>query len=230
MHVTDWVKVQSEDQYIPIVVRWIGEKMMKKLHVILGDLSTTSKGRSYLAKWKGFHLQRGILYLCTKLRGDTEVVNVFVVPKEHWVHALNRCHWDVGHQGQVHTLALLEERFWWPRMSGQSHNIVQGCEHCKLFEGAQVKVPLQSIRATAPLELLHVDFTSMEKDIDPLKPATSQNVLVMMDHFTRYSMALHCPDQKANTVVKILYNHFISVFGALQRIHSDQGVNSQVNW
>ena len=92
MHITDWVKVQSKDQYIPIVMRWIGEKKMNKLHEMLGDLSTTSKGRSYLAKWKGFHLRRGILYLCTKLRWDTEDIDVFVVPKEHWVHALNGCH------------------------------------------------------------------------------------------------------------------------------------------
>ena len=106
-------------------------------------------------------------------------------------------------------------------MSSQSHNMVQGCEWCKLFEGSQVKVPLQSIRATAPLELLHVDFTSMEKDIDPWKPTMSQNVLVMMDHITRCSMALHCPDQKANTVAKILYDHFILVFGVLPQIHSD---------
>ena len=26
MHITDWVKVQSKDQYIPIVMRWIGGK------------------------------------------------------------------------------------------------------------------------------------------------------------------------------------------------------------
>ena len=92
---------------------------------MLGDLSTTS--RSYLAKWKGFCLWRGTLYLCTKLKGDTEDINVFVVPKEHWVCTLNGCHQEAGHQGQAHTLALLEERFWWPRMSGQGHNMVQGC-------------------------------------------------------------------------------------------------------
>ena len=65
----------------------------------------------------------------------------------------------------------------------------------------------------------------MEKDTDLKEPTTSQNVLVIMDHFTRYSMALCCPDQKANTIVKILYNWFISVFGVLQQNHSDRGTN-----
>ena len=199
---------------------------------MLGDLSTTSEGKSYLAKWKRFHLQRGMLYLRTKLRGDTEDINVFVVPKEHWAHALNGYHWDAGHQGQTHTLTLLEERFWWPGMSRQSCNMVQGCEWCKLFEGAQVKAPLQTIWATAPLELLHVHFTSLEKDIDPKKATTSLNVLMVMNHFTRYSMAFHCPDQKANTMTKILYNQFISVFGVPQWIHSNRGANirSQLLW
>ena len=68
------------------------------------------------------------------------------------------------------------------------------------------RAPLQTIQATAPLELLHVDFTSMEKDIDLKKPTTSQNVLIITDHFTRYLMALCCPDQKANAIAKILYD------------------------
>ena len=216
MHITDWAKVQSQDQYILIVMKWIDGKKKDRLHELLGDLATTSEGRSYLVKRKGFWLWRGMLYLCTKQRGDTEDINVFVVPKEHWVCALNGCHQDAGHQGQAWTLALLEERIWWPRMPSQSHNMVQGCKWCKLFEGTQVRAPLQSIWATSPLELLHVDFTTIEKDIDLKRPTTSQNVLVIMDHFTRYSMALHCPDQKVNTIMKILYNQFIVVFGAPQ--------------
>ena len=92
MHITDWVKVQSEDHYIPTVMRWIEDKKKNKLCEMLGDLSTTSEGKSYLAKWKGFCLQRGMLYLHTKLRGDAENVDMFVVPKEHQVCALNGCH------------------------------------------------------------------------------------------------------------------------------------------
>ena len=120
-------------------------------------------------------------------------------------------------------MALLEGRFWWPGMSRQSHNMLQGCEWYILFKGAEVKAPLQTTQAT--LELLHANFTSMEKDIDLKKPTMSQNTHVIMDHFTRYSMALHCPDQKANTIVKILYTQFISVFGAPQCIHSNWGAN-----
>ena len=142
MQLNDWVKVQSQDQYIPIVMKWINGKKKERLHKFLGDLATTSEGRSYLVKRKGFWLWRRMLYLCTKPRGDMEDVNVFVVPKEHWVCALNGCHQDVGHQGQAQTLALLEESFWWLGMSCQSHNMVQGCKWCKLFEGMQVRTPL----------------------------------------------------------------------------------------
>ena len=46
-----------------------------------------------------------------------------------------------------------------------------------------------------------------------------------MDHFTRYSMALHCLDHKVNTIMKILYNQFITVFGLPQQIHSIWGAN-----
>ena len=82
MHITDWAKVQSQDQYIPIVMKRIDGKKKDRLCKLLGDLATTSEGRSYLAKRKGFQLWRRMLYLCTKPRGDMEDIDVFVVLKD----------------------------------------------------------------------------------------------------------------------------------------------------
>ena len=44
-----------------------------------------------------------------------------------------------------------------------------------------------------------------------------------MDHFTRYAMAFITKDQKAKTIVCILYEQFISVFGAPAKLLSNQG-------
>ena len=46
-----------------------------------------------------------------------------------------------------------------------------------------------------------------------------------MDHFTRYMMAFITKDQKAKTVTHILYEQFISVFGAPAKLLSDHGTN-----
>ena len=68
-------------------------------------------------------------------------MDVFVVPKEHWVCALNRC----GTPRSGKYFGPTGREILVPWMFSQSCNMVQGCEWCKLFEGAQVKAPLQSI-------------------------------------------------------------------------------------
>ena len=57
------------------------------------------------------------------------------------------------------------------------------------------------------------------------QPPSVKNVLVITDHFTRYSMAFVTKDQKAKTVAWILYEWFISVFGAPAKLLSDRGAN-----
>ena len=102
---------------------------------------------------------------------------------------------------------------------------VRGCQHCKIFEGAVVKAPLCPIQAYTPLELVHVDFTSIETTMEMNQPPSIKNVLVVTDHFTRYAMAFVTKDQKAKTVTQILYEQFISIFGAPAKLLSVQGIN-----
>ena len=102
---------------------------------------------------------------------------------------------------------------------------VRGYQHCKIFEGAVVKALLCPIQAYAPLELVHVDFTCIETTMELNQPPSIKNVYVLTDHFTRYAMAFVTKDQKAKTVMKILYEWFISVFGAPAKLLSDQGTN-----
>ena len=46
-------------------------------------------------------------------KGESEDLMFFMVPRVHWVTALNGCHQDGGHQGHDCTLSLLQECFWW---------------------------------------------------------------------------------------------------------------------
>ena len=88
-----------------------------------------------------------------------------------------------------------------------------------------MKAPLCPIQVYVPLELIHVNFTSIEMTMELNQVLSIKNVLVLMDHFTRYMMALVTKDQKAKTVMCILYKHFISVFGAPAKLLSDRGTN-----
>ena len=75
------------------------------------------------------------------------------------------------------------------------------------------------IEAEKPWEMLAIDFTVLEKRLG------IENVLIVIDVFTRYSFAFPTRDQKATTVAKILKEQIFDKFGAPDRLLSDQGRN-----
>ena len=70
------------------------------------------------------------MYVSTTPKGETEGVLTFVIPVGQHQMVLNGVHHDVSHQGQRSTLALTQERFWWPMMAEDCSAIVRGYPHC----------------------------------------------------------------------------------------------------
>ena len=60
-----------------------------------------------------------------------------------------------------------------------------------------------------------------------LEPSSDgrENVLVITDVFTKYTVAVATRNQRADTVARILVNEWFVVFGVPLRIHSDLGGN-----
>ena len=56
-------------------------------------------------------------------------------------------------------------------------------------------MPYSPIVATAPLDLLHVDFTSIETMMELNQSPRVTNILVFQDHFTKHVLAYVTPDQ-----------------------------------
>ena len=141
-----------------------------------------------------------------------------VVPKAHQTPTLNGCHQDAGHQGHDHTLSLLQEHFWWPGMAKQMRQTIRACTHCLQYEGGLPKAPLCPIVATAPLDLLHVDFMGIETTLEPNQSPRVANILVFQDHFKKHMLAYVTPDQTVKTIAKFLYGGYISIFRASARV------------
>ena len=55
------------------------------------------------------------------------------------------------------------------------------------------------------------------------KKPVVKNVLVVIDHFTRYVQAFVTKNHTARTTARVLYNNYFSVFGFPQGLMSDQG-------
>ena len=96
---------------------------------------------------------------------------------------------------------------------------------CLQYEGSFPKTPLHPIMATAPLDLLHTDFTSIKTTLEPNQSPRVANVLVFQDHFTKHMLVYVTPDQTVKTITKILYQDYISIFGGLARLLSHRGAN-----
>ena len=90
---------------------------------------------------------------------------------------------------------------------------------------ASLKPPLCPIVATAPLDLLHVDFTSIETTLELNQLPRVTNILVFQDHFTKHTLAYVTPDQTTKNIAKFLYGGYISIFGAPARLLSDRGAS-----
>ena len=57
------------------------------------------------------------------------------------------------------------------------------------------------------------------------KPPIVRNVLIITDHFTRYTLAVVTKDQTVKTVAKVFYECFIVVFGAPTKLLNGRGAN-----
>ncbi|CAI5665465.1 unnamed protein product [Oreochromis niloticus] len=177
--------------------------------------------RLLLKEWRRLVVRDGILYRCIQ-DSQRGVVEQLVLPEDLRISVKTALHDDSGHLGFERTLHMIRERFYWPRMFQEIKAWCEQCERCCLRKTptAGVRAPLVSIHSSAPLELVCVDFLTLEKSKGGI-----ENVLVVTDHFSRYAQAYPTKDQRASTVAKVLYRNFFCRFGFPAKLHADQGRN-----
>ena len=143
-----------------------------------------------------------------------------VLPQRYHRKVLTALHDHMGHQGIDRTMDLLRERVYWPSMAKDAQNWVTNCRHCQIAWGDynQPKPKIGHLEAHNPLDLVSLDFTK----IDPSKTG-KENILVITDAFTKFSLVVCTPNQTVKTVAKILVEKWFHICGVPSRIYSDQG-------
>ena len=110
-------------------------------------------------------------------------------------------------------------------MINQMQQSIKSCMHCLQHEDNMPKAPLHPIVATTPLDLLHIDFASIEMTVELNKPPRVANVLVFQGHFMKHVSVYVTPNQIAKTIAKCQYQGYISIYGAPARLLSNQGAS-----
>ena len=170
-----------------------------------------------LKERKRLEMRNGLLYR-TRQSGD-DVTYQFVAPKSLRSTILKSLHEDMGHMGLERTLDLVRTRFYWPKMAADVEKKIKSCGRCvRRKTQPERSAPLVNIHTTRPMELVCIDYLSIEPDSHNTK-----DVLVITDHFTKYAVAIPTKDQKATTVAKTLWEQFFVHYGFPERLLSDQG-------
>ena len=205
----DWRKLQLADGNL----RQIIHCLEKKKDLVATEYESPEM-KVFVREQKKLLMRDGVLH--RRVEGES-VSYQLVLPKSHRKQALIGVHDDLFHTHFDDAILHLRMRFFWPYMAKDLETKIKRCMRC-IRKGARCqKAPMVSITTTFPLELLSIDYLTIEAK------GQKQNILVVMDHFTKFGTAILTKDQTAKTTAKALWNNFFMVYGFPKRILSDQG-------
>lgn len=80
--------------------------------------------------------------------------------------------------------------------------------------------PFVNIQATRPMELVCMEYLSLEPDSHNTK-----GILVITDHFTKNAVAIPISDRRATTVAKCVWEQYLVHYRFPERLLSAQGTD-----
>lgn len=121
------------------------------------------------------------------------MVHQLLLPKVLQTEVLTSLHDNHGHQGAERTTALVRERCYWPNMHADIDQWCKECERCIIAKAVQPSVQtfMGHLTASKPLEVVAIDFTTLEKASDG-----REHVLVVTDVFSKFTQAYPTSDQR----------------------------------
>ena len=119
VHIIDWEEAQEADAVLAACCKWLHlrkDTPLPQQDTFLKEClrveAETEQGKMFFCIRNSLILSKGLMYVSTTPKGETEGVLAFVFPVGQCHLVLKGVHFDASHQGQQSTLALAQERFW----------------------------------------------------------------------------------------------------------------------
>ena len=150
----------------------------------------------YFKEWDKLYADLGFLHRKVSLNGQ-EFQQVILPPVFH-DEVFQALQDDLGHQARDRTTSLFKQRFFWP---GMDKFIKEKAKTCRRFirrkTGGGRSATLVNITSSSPMEIVCVDYLSLERSKDGV-----ENILVITNHVSRYAQAIPTRNQTAKTMVR----------------------------
>ena len=150
----------------------------------------------------------------------THTHNQIILPESLHQLVYVELHQKMGHLGLEKVLDLARRRFFWPHMASDIDDYIKHRCPCIVSKKPNVpeRAPLVPIHATSPFEMISIDYVKVDRGKGGM-----QFILVVTDHFTRFSQAYATKNKSSRAAANKIFNNFILQYGYPKRIHHDQG-------
>lgn len=126
-----------------------------------------------------------------------------------------------GHSGIQTTIDLIQEQYFFPRLSQKVSEYIRSCHECQSRKTTKVNTKAAIVSfptPAAPFEVWEIDLYGPV----PISPKGNRYIFTAIDLFSKFLYAEPIPNTDNMTVAQILFK-LITQFGACKTIVSDQG-------
>ena len=150
----------------------------------------------------------------------TPKVDQIVIPPSLRNLVYQELHEKMGNLGGKRVYQLAKERFYWPGMEKDIEDYIKNKCICLSQRKPHVlpQVSLGTVKSSGPMDIVGIDFLKVDKC-----SGGYEYILVITDHFARYTQIYVTKKKSARTAASKLYSNFILNFGSPERILHDQG-------
>ena len=207
----EFIKCQVEDPVIGPVYKCItlGRRPSKSEWCTFGR-----KSKILMQQFSKLKLHNDLLIR------ETETRKQLILPEKFHGLVFSELHAKLGHLGADRVEELARQRFYWPYMRKDVATFLRQKCPCIASKKPNVleRAPLVPIVTTCPFEMICIDFLKLD-----VCKGGYQYVLVVTDHFSRFSQAYATKTKSSKVAATKLFDQYILQFGFPKRIHHDRG-------